>query len=271
MQSIWQNHIDASISSTINVPNDFTVEQVEDLYMYAWEKGLKGVTIFRDGCKRTGILSTDNTKKEEETKTTTVSTDKDNITFSFDNLPRGVVINVDNDVIGKKRKLITGCGSLHCIALFDPTTGDLLETYLSKGSTGGCNNFMVGLSRMISTSARGGVDIYTIVDQLKSTGACPSYAVRSATKHDTSKGSCCPMAVGNALLDMYEELHRELFVDDDDDSEEKFQIKKTVSPAPQKEVTVATPKKNPCPSCGEELTFEGGCNICKNCGWSKCD
>ena len=272
MQSIWQNHIDASISSTINVPNDFTVEQVEDLYMYAWEKGLKGVTIFRDGCKRTGILSTDTKKEEkEETRTTTVSTDKNNTTFSFDNLPRGVVINVDNDVIGKKRKLITGCGSLHCIALFDPTTGDLLETYLSKGSTGGCNNFMVGLSRMISTSARGGVDIYTIVDQLKSTGACPSYAVRSATKHDTSKGSCCPMAVGNALLDMYEELHRELFVDDDDDSEEKFQIKKTVSPAPQKEVTVATPKKNPCPSCGEELTFEGGCNICKNCGWSKCD
>ena len=80
------------------------------------------------------------------------------------------------------------------------------------------------------------------------------------------------MAVGNALLDMYEELHRELFVDDDDDSEEKPPVKKaTVSPAPQKEVTVATPKKNPCPSCGEELTFEGGCNICKNCGWSKCD
>ena len=273
MQAALQEHVDTAISSTINLPNSATQEEIEHLYMYAWEKGLKGVTIFRDGCKRVGILSTDNTKKEEkeETKTTTVSIDKDNTTFSFDNLPRGVVINVDNDVIGKKRKLITGCGSLHCIALFDPTTGDLLETYLSKGSTGGCNNFMVGLSRMISTSARGGVDIYTIVDQLKSTGACPSYAVRSATKHDTSKGSCCPMAVGNALLDMYEELHRELFVDDDDDSEEKFQIKKTVSPAPQKEVTVATPKKNPCPSCGEELTFEGGCNICKNCGWSKCD
>lgn len=278
MQSIWQNHIDASISSTINVPNDFTVEQVEDLYMYAWEKGLKGVTIFRDGCKRVGILSTDNTKKEEkeETKTTTVSIDKDNTTFSFDNLPRGVVINIDNDVIGKKRKLITGCGSLHCIALFDPTTGDLLETYLSKGSQGGCNLYMIGLSRLISLAARGGIDIYSIVDQLKSTGACPSYAVRSATKHDTSKGSCCPMAVGNALLDMYEELHRELFVDDDDDSEEKPEVKPqikkaTVSPAPQKEVTVATPKKNPCPSCGEELTFEGGCNICKNCGWSKCD
>ena len=274
LQGIMQEHVDTAISSTINLPNSATQEEIEHLYMYAWEKELKGVTIFRDGCKRVGILSTDNTKKEEETKTTTVSTDKDSTTFSFDNLPRGVVINIDNDVIGKKRKLITGCGSLHCIALFDPTTGDLLETYLSKGSQGGCNLYMIGLSRLISLAARGGIDIYSIVDQLRSTGACPSYAVRSATKHDTSKGSCCPMAVGNALLDMYEELHRELFVDDDDDSEEKIekpQIKKTVSPAPQKEVTVATPKKNPCPSCGEELTFEGGCNICKNCGWSKCD
>ena len=26
-----------------------------------------------------------------------------------------------------------------------------------------------------------------------------------------------------------------------------------------------------CPECGEEITFEGGCNICKSCGWSKCD
>src|SRR5699024_11316105 len=95
----------------------------------------------------------------------------------------------------------TGCGSLHCIALFDPHTGALLETYLSKGSTGGCNNFMIGLSRMISISARGGIDIYTIIDQLNSTGSCPSYSVRRATHKDTSKGSCCPMAVGNALLE----------------------------------------------------------------------
>ena len=272
MQAALQSHIDTAISSTINLPNSATQEEIEKLYLYAWEKGLKGVTIFRDGCKRVGILSTDNSKKEDkenkEETTKAETTTKDNTNFSVEDLPRGVVINVDNDVIGKKRKLITGCGSLHCIALFDPTTGDLLETYLSKGSTGGCNNFMVGLSRMISTSARGGVDIYTIVDQLKSTGACPSYAVRSATKHDTSKGSCCPMAVGNALLDMYEELHRELFDDDDVDNEDNAPVKKVTT---NNTVIKTTSKKNPCPNCGEELAFEGGCNICKNCGWSKCD
>lgn len=58
VQAVWQQYIDASISSTVNVPNEFTVEEVEDLYMYAWEKGLKGITIYRDGCARDGILIT---------------------------------------------------------------------------------------------------------------------------------------------------------------------------------------------------------------------
>lgn len=63
LQSAWQQYIDASISSTVNVPNEFTVEEVEDLYIYAWQKGLKGVTIYRDGCARSGILITDDSGK----------------------------------------------------------------------------------------------------------------------------------------------------------------------------------------------------------------
>ena len=63
VQATWQQFIDASISSTVNVPNEFTVSEVEDLYVYAWEKGLKGVTIYRDGCARAGILTTDTSKK----------------------------------------------------------------------------------------------------------------------------------------------------------------------------------------------------------------
>lgn len=72
MQSVWQKYIDASISSTVNLPKEATVEDVEKLFMYAWEKGLKGITIFRDGCKRAGILTNieeDEVREEEETKT----------------------------------------------------------------------------------------------------------------------------------------------------------------------------------------------------------
>ena len=248
MQSIWQRHIDASISSTVNVPEEFPVEKVEDIYMEAWVAGLKGITMFRDGCKRAGILTTHVEEEKEEVA-------------GYDELKRGMIVKADDNCVGKKRTLHTGCGTLHCEAFFDPDTGDLLETYLSKGSTGGCNNFMVGLSRMISLSARGGIDIDSIVDQLKSSGTCPSYAVRAATTHDTSKGSCCPVAIGNALIDMHNEMMNDLV----DYYEENDSSKKQVKSAQSKS---STPK---CPQCGGNLVFEGGCNTCKDCGWSKCD
>lgn len=63
VQATWQKYIDASISSTVNVPESFTVEEVEDLYLYAWKQGLKGVTIYRDGCARSGILTTKDTSQ----------------------------------------------------------------------------------------------------------------------------------------------------------------------------------------------------------------
>ncbi len=265
MQAVWQTHIDASISSTVNVPERFTVEETEELYAYAHEKGLKGITMYRDGCKRGAILSTSKPKRT--------------VPVAGEGLGRGEIIQVSDDVIGKKRRLITGCGTLHCMAMFDPQTGALVEAYLSKGSTGGCNNFMIGLSRMISMAARGGIDIYTIVDQLNSTGSCPSYAVRHATQKDTSRGACCPMAVGNALLDMYNEVQLELKQKKPaapENGGEDPESDRCEKPAPE-------PKKVPlpavvgdvrgkvlCPECGEPLTFEGGCNICKSCGWSKC-
>ncbi len=233
-QAAWQKWIDASISSTINLPNEATVEDVEKIYMYAWECGLKGVTVYRAGCAREGILVTDETKK---------SLEKDeNI------LERGYVVPASDNLIGMKRKLMTGCGSLHCVAFFDADTKELRETYLSKGSTGGCANFMVGLSRMISLSARAGVDLDIIIDQLNSCGVCPSYATRKATKGDTSPGSCCPIAVGKALKEMHNELLG----------------KETIN----KPVNINSPK---CPKCGAEIVHEGGCNICKNCGWTKCE
>ena len=254
MQSVWQKHIDASISSTVNVPNSFTVEETESLYIYAYEQGLKGITIFRDGCKRVGILNTEQKEEKKEKKIT-----------AGEGLKRGEILLVTDDVIGKKRKLMTGCGSLHCIALFDPHTGALLETYLSKGSTGGCNNFMVGLSRMISISARGGIDIETIVDQLNSSGSCPSYTARRVTRKDTSKGACCPMAVGNALMDMYKEMQAEL-----SQKQGKEPMKPKKAPKPKAVTPVEETDKMYCPECGEPLVFEEGCNICKSCGWSKC-
>ncbi|MDR3282809.1 MAG: adenosylcobalamin-dependent ribonucleoside-diphosphate reductase [Candidatus Methanoplasma sp.] len=254
LQGAWQMHIDASISSTVNLPNEIPESEVYDLYIYAWQMGCKGVTVFRDGCKRLGIL-TPKEKEEKAKKEKEGAVPDSNVNGRR---KRGFVDNVADDVVGKKRKLVTGCGSLHCTAFFDPQSGELLEAYLNKGSTGGCNNFMIGLSRMISLAARSGCEVNSIVDQLKSCGSCPSYAVRNYTRHDTSKGACCPTAVGWALIDMHQEMQREIR----GISVETERSEKAKS---------GNPPVNPCPKCGEELQFQGGCNICKSCGWTKCD
>lgn len=250
VQSAWQENVDASISSTINLPESATVEEVAQIYKDAWYNDLKGVTVFRNNCRRTGILTTVKDESKNENKASKTN-----------DIPRGFILNASDNLVGKKRKLITGCGSLHCTAFFDPVSGDLLETYLSKGSQGGCNNFMIGLSRMISLAARGGCGIESIIDQLLSCGVCPSYAVRRATKHDTSVGSCCPVAIANALKEMWEEMQNDIC--DGNWNGEEHTEKETVADSEEN-------NKDICPECGEPIYHEGGCDVCKSCGWSKC-
>lgn len=237
-QAVMQKHVDTAISSTVNMPNSATKDDIAHMYLLAWSSGCKGITMFRDGCKRLGILTTGN-KKEEE--------------ISHKELKRGEIMKCADDLIGKKRKIINGCGSTHVLGFFEPVYGDLVEVFFTKGSLGGCSNYMVGLSRMVSLACRAGVSINDIQDQLNSTGACPSYAIRTATKHDTSKGACCPMAIGNALMDMWKEVQEELGY-----------LEK-----PEKKKSQKFGER--CPECGAILEHSGGCDICKECGYSHCN
>lgn len=237
-QAVMQKHVDTAISSTVNMPNSATKDDIAHMYLLAWSSGCKGITMFRDGCKRLGILTTEN-KKEEET--------------SYKELKRGEIMKCADNLIGKKRKIINGCGSTHVLGFFEPVYGDLVEVFFTKGSLGGCSNYMVGLSRMVSLACRAGVSINDIQDQLNSTGACPSYAIRTATKHDTSKGACCPMAIGNALMDMWKEVQEELGYLEE----------------PKKKKSQKLGER--CPECGAVLEHSGGCDICKECGYSHCN
>lgn len=237
MQAAVQEYVDTAVSKTINMPKGTTPQEVKDAYMYAWQKGLKGLTVFVDGSREPILTTGDNS-----------------VTKDSKELTRGEIIKTGDNCIGLKRTLMTGCGSLHMQAFFDPITGDLLETYLSKGSQGGCNNFMIGLSRMVSLAARGGIKIDAILDQLKSCGTCPSYAVRKATKKDVSLGSCCPTAIGNALRDMHKEVL------------ERIRCCEPVEHVQEKEEDSG----NKCPECGAKLEHTNGCRSCPSCGFSYC-
>jgi ribonucleoside-diphosphate reductase alpha chain len=245
VQGTVQDYIDASISSTINLKESTTVDEVANIYIEAWKHGLKGVTIWRDNCDRQGILTTDN-KKEEP-----VEDEQPGI------LKRGEIEAPSDNYLGLKRTITTGCGTLHVNAYIDKETKQLKELYLSKGSTGGCAQFMVGLSRMVSLAARGGISTEAILDQLKSCGTCPSYAVRRATKKDTSPGACCPSAIANAIKDIMAQIN-----------DEEIIIKK---PEIQLTYLKDEPQLGICPECKTKgLVASNGCGTCINCGFSKC-
>lgn len=237
IQGQWQKYIDASISSTVNVTNDISVQTIRDLYQAAWEEGCKGLTIYRAGCKKEGVLVVDTPK--EQTMENTI-----HIPISD--------TSIDN-CVAYGTQLTTGCGSLWMSVYFHKKTGQLCHIFLDKGSQGGCNSFMVGLSRMISYAGKLGGTVEGICDQLNSVPACPSYTVRTVTKKDTSSGKCCPSAIGKALV----ELNQRYIADHKEMSTGELKME---------EVTVSK-----CPECGAKLNFTGGCNSCPQCGYTKCD
>ena len=257
-QAAWQKWIDASISSTINLPNEATVEDVENIYMYAWESGLKGVTVYRAGCAREGILVTDETKEQVSNK------HNDNNAYnSVNDLPRGYIVDTSDDLIGYKRKLNTGCGSVHMEVYFDDISGDPQETFINIGSGGGCERNYQFISRLISLALRAGVPINDIIDQANSIRPCTAYVNRTKSKHDTSPGTSCPSAIGRALQDLCAKIQDKCFVDDED-----YDV---VEEAKNTKINIELNKDYLCPECGSKLQQEGGCNICKSCGWTKCD
>lgn len=261
-------HVDMSCSKTINLPTEYSFEDTKKVYYNAWKSGIKGCTIFRPNEIRQGILI--NTEKMADSNVEEINKKQE--------LTRGEIYQVSNNLIGKKEKLITGCGSLHLQAWFDPKNGDMMEVFLLKGSDGGCLSYMNGLSRMISLSLRGGISVEAIADQLKSTMSCSSYAVRTATKKDTSKGNCCPTAIANVLVKLQEEVKKELENNFNTKEEKKdmtiegeviFNKEELSYKEKHGEIAFAM-KYNKCPNCSEHIKHVEGCLSCLNCGWTKC-
>ena len=254
MQSVWQDHIDASISSTVNLPQSATIEDIEQLYMHAWKMGLKGITIFRDGCKRLGILTTqDNEDSDEEER------------VKINDLRRGDILKVSDDLIGYKRKIVNGCGDFMEQIFFDEFSGEPMENYIAMGDNGGCEKNMEAISRLISLCWRSGVMVDEVVKQLKKVRTCPAYRTRHLIKGDTSKGTSCPSALGFAIEELCSKIHDRCFEDDYSDEDNDIDFAEIEYPLPTNTM------KAKCPDCGAEIAFEGGCAVCHECGWSKCE
>ena len=248
MQGVIQNYIDSSISSTVNLAEDVTLETVADIYMTAYKSGLKGITVYREG-SREGILVTENqdSKKEKEISNS-ISEDISQVSP----MPRVRPVSTN----GETRRIRTGEGSLY-ITINEDEKG-LCEVFTTIGKAGGnAAAQSEAISRLISLALRSGVNPRSVVRQLKGiSGPNPTW-------ENGRLILSTPDAIGKALDDYLKEKEQHL----DTDASSFDDQKPLITMAPSKLDTQIS-------TCGEgshDLVNENGCIVCRQCGWSKCD
>ena len=150
IQSAFQKYTNNAVSKTINFAHDATIEQVEKAYLMAYEKGCKGVTIYRDGCRENQVLNIGKT----DTKQVTVGTEKP----TKRDRPQALV--------GRTYQMSTGCGPLY-VTINDDEKGLTFELFNTIGKAGGCAaSQSEAIGRLVSLAWRSGQQPEPIIKQL---------------------------------------------------------------------------------------------------------
>lgn len=182
MQAALQKYVDNAVSKTINAPNSATVDDIKQMYLLAHQKGLKGITVFRDGCKD-GVI------KIGESGASGAPTG---------GLARGVIEPRPVTADGETTCLRTGCGKLYLTTNF--VDNRPIETFISTGSKGGCQAYTEATSRLISLALRGGISVEDVCEQLNSTHPCASYQLARGQGRELAPGKSCASAIARKLL-----------------------------------------------------------------------
>lgn len=238
MQRSVQDNIDNAISSTINLPESATPEDIYNIYMMAWKAKLKGVTVFRDGCMRLSIL---NPKKKSE---------------DFDN-NFGEIVPMRRETNGSLPSLTykkqSACSKLYPTITFKD--GKPFEVFASV--TGGCSANIATIVRLSSLALRCGVKPEKLIEELKEQKCPACKTLRGQGRKDVS------LSCGNAIAESLQEAVAEF----NGEFKEKTNIKQ---PKQTDEVHEERVRKK-CPECGAEIRAEGNCISCTQCSWSKCE
>lgn len=252
MQAAWQEWIDASISSTVNLPEDTSVDDIQALYMKAWKAGLKGLTVFRNNCKRVGILTTPVADPEPE------ANDRESDMV----IPRGYIIDVPEELTYRKYKIQSGCGKLYLFVGVDESERRIYDVFTNTDGTGGCSINTQANSRLLSACVRGGVPVEYVIEQLKKSGTCPNYQYSRGAGKKLSPGKSCPSSIAYILQEILNEFN-------DDEGAELSSKPEMVDVPEAKSTHIVYAEK--CPECGtESLIHDGGCTSCTACGYGKC-
>ena len=233
LQAIMQEYVDNSISSTINLPNNATWQDIYEIYVSAWKQGCKGVTVFRDGCDRLSILGTDSNKKEQEYE------------FKYDSISpisrRGV-----EEVNGKTFRLKTACVDKMYLHINKTDEGDIFEVFANPSS--GCVSNIGTITRLVSMALRSGIKVGDILKELKAT-KCPACQAL-LRKGETDIELSCGNAIAKAIEKSYQEEKGNITTEEKNKKEGLYE----------------------CPQChSKSLKLEAKCCVCESCGYSKCE
>jgi ribonucleoside-diphosphate reductase alpha chain len=155
MQAAFQRHTDNAVSKTVNFPREATREDVAKVYRMAYEEGLKGITIYRDGSREGQVLATGN--REEKADISTLAPRK-----------RAKITS------GVTERVTTGCGYIYITVNSDKQ--GICEVFSTLGKAGGCAHAQLEATcRLISLAMRSMADVDLVVKQLKGI-RCPSIA-----------------------------------------------------------------------------------------------
>lgn len=252
MQAAFQRHTDNAVSKTVNFTKEATREDVRQVYELAYKLGCKGVTIYRDGSRSEQVLNVGAKLEEKAEKTAQVIAPR----------PRPAVTR------GITEKVVIGCGNLYVTVNYDDQ--GICEVFTNLGRAGGCPSQSEATSRLISTALRAGISVESIIEQLKGI-RCHSTLRQRAVNGDI-KVLSCPDAIGRVL-----EKVNDLFLHGEQVPLEMAATKPIEAAKPEKTVniridddTASALHDQPCPECGGNMEHEGGCVICRSCGYSKC-
>ena len=233
MQAAFQKYTDNAVSKTINFSRDATPDNIAEAYMMAYDEGLKGITIYRDGSRVGQVLSTGK-KEEKEGAEATIAKRS----------PRKRAKKTS----GVTEKVNTGCGHLYVTVNSDEQ--GICEVFSMLGKAGGCASAQLEATcRMISLALRSGIDVDSVVKQLKGI-RCPSIAWESGK----STLSCADAIAG--VLESHINGTK---------SESDTENTKTVQ-----DYGLVKNVAGQCPDCGNLLVYQEGCFICPGCGYTKC-
>lgn len=230
MQAAFQNHVDNAVSKTVNFPKEATVEDVNTVFMLAYQLKTKGVTIYRDGSRDEQPLSTGSTTAKEEVVAAPVAP------AAPQKRSRGNVLK------GTTIQMQTGCGPLY-ITINEDADGNPFELFTTMGKAGGCAaSQSEAIGRMVSLAFRSGVKPAEIIKQFQ------GISCHQPCGFGANKVMSCADAVAKAVMTYME----------DKTGEEQYAVKKVAL------------HQGGCPDCGSVLEHASGCLVCHTCGYSAC-